>query len=189
MIAQIQREGEFKAWRDGLDVHRARRMAHPEKSGESPAFGLEGIHGKGLLAAAAGMHHMILKTACRSLHPGIDYIECQRRVNTDRRMQRRPGLPGAVTHAGDEFTFAPRRAAAVPRGSCKSPRSDRARVPDLDLHALQRGIHVARRTAGCALLAHDMPGLERLTQLEQSATRGPSRRASEIGIRNAAQTN
>src|ERR1700690_4645958 len=103
MIAQIQREGELGARDRRLDAHVSRRVADPKESGEAPAFGFERVHGERLVAAAAGMHHMISTTAYRSLHPGVDYIENQRRVNADRRMQCGPGLPGTEAHAGDKL--------------------------------------------------------------------------------------
>ena len=64
MIAQIQREREFVADRRGLDVHRAARVADSEKSGQSPALSLEGIHRKRFMTTATGVHNMILKAAC-----------------------------------------------------------------------------------------------------------------------------
>lgn len=78
MIAQVQREGEFLARDSRLDDHAARRVADPEKSGESPAFGLECIDREGLVATAAWMNHMISKATFRTHHPGVDYIESQR---------------------------------------------------------------------------------------------------------------
>src|SRR5450631_513132 len=109
MIAQVQREGEFLARGGRLDTDVTRRMADPEKSGQAPTFSLERIHRKGFMAAAARMDHVISTSAFRSLHPGVDYIECQRGVNTDCRMQCGPRLPGSVANTGDELPFAARR--------------------------------------------------------------------------------
>ena len=87
MIAQIQRKGEFVADDGGFDAHGPGRVADPEKSRAAPAFGFEGIDWERFVTTAARMDHMILETACRSLHPGVDYIECQRRMNTNAGMQ------------------------------------------------------------------------------------------------------
>src|SRR6202041_525367 len=108
MIAQVQREGGRRARGGRLDVHAARGVADAEKSREPPALRLECVDRKGFVATATRMHHMISKATCRSLHPGVDYIECQRRMNTDCRVQRRPRLPGAVAHSTNEFACATR---------------------------------------------------------------------------------
>src|SRR5258708_504114 len=110
MIAQVQREGKFLADSRGFDAHLSRRMTNSKKSRQSSAFSLEGIHRERLVASAAGVDHMILKAAYGSLHPGIDYIECQRRVNAYCRMQRRPRLPRAIAHSRDKFSLTPGRA-------------------------------------------------------------------------------
>src|SRR6202047_4040259 len=116
MISQIQRERELCAGYGRLDAHVSRRMADPEESGKAPAFRLECVHGECLMAAAARMHHMIPTTPYRSLHPGVDYIECQRRVNTDCRVQRGPWLPRPEANAGEQLSLpAPRPGAAQAR--------------------------------------------------------------------------
>jgi hypothetical protein len=78
MIAQVQRESEFVADGHGLDAHLPGRVTDSKKSRQSPAFSLEGVHRERFVTTAAGVDHMILETSCRSLHPGINYIECQR---------------------------------------------------------------------------------------------------------------
>ena len=103
-------------------------------------------------------------------------------------MQRRGRLPGLVAHAGDEFTH---RAGGTQRDP--SPvAGERVAIGreagDLHLQALHRGIDVAHRAARRALLAHDVPGLERLAQLDLGAEHARSRRTSESGIRSAART-
>src|ERR1700732_79820 len=105
MISQVQGEREFFARYRRLDAHVARGMTDPKKSGAAPTFGLERVHRECLVTAAARMDHMISTTTYRSLHPGVDYIECQRRVNADCRMQGGPRLPGAEANAGDELPF------------------------------------------------------------------------------------
>jgi hypothetical protein len=78
MIAQVQREGEFVADGHWLDAHLPVCVADSKKSRQSPAFSLEGVDRQRFVTAATGVDHMILKAACRSLHPGINYIEFER---------------------------------------------------------------------------------------------------------------
>src|SRR5580658_4365003 len=106
-VAQVQREGEFIVGRGRLEVHGPRGVILAEESREPAALGLEGIHRKCVVTAAARMHHMISTTASRPLHPGIHYIECQRRMDADGGMQRGPRLPGAVAHACHKLSGAP----------------------------------------------------------------------------------
>ena len=58
----------------------------------------------------------------------------------------------------------------------------------MHLQSLDRRIHVAHRAAGRALLAHDMPGLERLAQFHFRAEASRNRRTWGSGIRSAART-
>src|SRR5882757_11532435 len=172
MISQIQRERKLRARYGRLDAHVARRMADPEESGKAPAFCLEGVHGECLMAAAARMHDMVSTSPCRSLHPGVDYIECQRRVNTDCRVQGGPRLPGAEANTGDKLPFASRRPQRNGVAVASHRVAIRHEAADLDLDALERRIDIPHRAAGDALLTHDVPGLERLAQLEQGALHG-----------------
>src|SRR5271170_2304588 len=86
-------------------------------------------------------------------------------------MQRRRRLPGPVAHAADEFS---RRARGLQRDG---PTVAGQYIPIrhesccLDLHALKRGVDIACGSADSTLLAHDVPGLERLTQLHFDAAR------------------
>src|SRR5580704_7614267 len=150
MIAQVQREGELRARGGRLDIHAAGGVADAEKSREPSAFRLECVDGKGFVATATRMHHMISKTTCRSLHPGVDYIECQRRMNTDCRVQRRPWLPGAVAHSTDEFARATRWPHRHSPAVASHPIPIGRQAARLDLEALQRGIDITRRAAGRA---------------------------------------
>src|ERR1700674_4634460 len=124
------------------------------------------------MAAAARMHHMIPTTPYRSLHPGVDYIECQWRVNADCRVQGGPRLPGAEANAGNELPFTSRR----PQRDGVAVASHRVSIgheaADLDLDALERRIDVPHRAARHALFTHYVPGLERLAQLERGAPHG-----------------
>src|SRR5580698_5837628 len=178
MIAQVQREGKLLARGGRIDVHAPRRVADAEKSREPPAFGLECVDGKGFVAAATRMHHMIPKTTCRSLHPAVAYIESQRQKNTDWRVQRRPWLAGAVAHSTDEFARATRWPHRHSPAVASHPIPIGRQAARLDLEALQRGIDITRRAAGRALLAHHMPRFKRLPQFEQ---RTSHREVAELG--------
>src|ERR1700736_294739 len=145
MISQIQREREFCARQGRLDAHVPRRMADPEESSEAPTFRLEGVHGKCLMAAAARMHHMVSTTPYRSLHPGVDYIECQRRVNTDCRVQRGPWLPRPEANAGDKLSLAARRPQRDGVAVAGHDVAVGREAAHLDLDALQRRIDIAHR--------------------------------------------
>src|SRR5258708_21295790 len=103
-VGHVEGEGEFVVGRCRLDAHGPWSVIQAEKPREPAALGLEGIHGKCVVIAPARMHHMVLTATFRSLHPGVHYIECQGRVDSDLRMQRRPRLPRAVAHARHEFS-------------------------------------------------------------------------------------
>src|ERR1700688_2571691 len=81
-------------------------------------------------------------------------------------------MPGAVTHRTDELADLPGRL----QRHCVAVAGDeiarRREARDLDLQALHRRIHIAHRASRRTLLAHDVPGFERLAQLELDAARG-----------------
>src|SRR6202023_1535033 len=117
------------------------------------------------------MRDVVLAAAERAAHPRIEQIKGEGRVDADRRMQRRRRLPSPVTHAADELS---RRARCLQRNgpavaSQYIPIRHESRC--LDLHALKRGVDIACGSADSAFLAHDVPGLERLTQLDLDAAR------------------
>ena len=97
----------FNAVFHGLDPYLAEGMAKAEKACQTTAFGLKSIDREGIETATARMCHVILATAQGTLHPGIDNVESQGRMNTDGRMQAGRRLPGgprgaprAEAHAG-----------------------------------------------------------------------------------------
>src|SRR5450755_1669636 len=81
-------------------------------------------------------------------------------------MQRRGRLPGTIAYSGDEFSHharGPQRHRPTVAGERKTIRWQ---AREAHLQALDRGIDVAHGAAGRGLLAHDMPRLERLAQLQ-----------------------
>src|ERR1700761_4038766 len=101
MIAQVQCERKLLAHGRSFDVYLSGGVSEAREARETPTLGLERVHRKGLVAAPARMHHVVAAAAFRSTHPGVHYIERQRRVNTDARMQGRPRLPRTIAHPGD----------------------------------------------------------------------------------------
>src|ERR1700688_699877 len=81
-------------------------------------------------------------------------------------------MPGAVAHRTGELADLPGRL----QRHCVAVACDeiarRREARNLDLQALHRRIHIAHRASRRTLLAHDVPGLERLAQLELHAARG-----------------
>ena len=71
-------------------------MAHTEEAGATPALGLEGVHGEGLVAAPARMHDVILTAAQGPFHPLVQQIKRQGRMNAD-------GRRGAVADTSSDF--------------------------------------------------------------------------------------
>ena len=78
-------------------------MPQHGKARQTAAFGLEGIYRITLEITPSRVGDVVLAAAQRTLHPGIDQIENERRVYANRRMQARRRLPGAIAHATDEF--------------------------------------------------------------------------------------
>ena len=76
-------------------------------------------------------------------------------------------LPGAKAHARDRLALPAgrrQRQGAAVAGDRMAAVVD---APHQHLEALERAVDVARRAAGGVLLAHHVPGLERLAQLER----------------------
>jgi hypothetical protein len=158
-------------------VHRTRRVPDAKEARQTPALGLERVHGKTLMAAPARMNHMISTTAFRSMHPGVHYIECQWRMNPDFGMQRRPRLPGAKAHTRNVFSVAPGRAQRQRAPVAGRHIALRREPAHLELDALERGVDITHRAARRAFLAEHVPGLERLAQLQ---LRDPQRLIAEL---------
>ena len=85
------------------ELHLARRVAVRPESSVAARFGFVGVYRKGVVVAATGMRDVVSATAQRTRGPCIDEIENERRLHTDRRMQRRRWIPRTKAHAGDIF--------------------------------------------------------------------------------------
>ncbi|MCY1372322.1 hypothetical protein D9M69_595220 [compost metagenome] len=53
------------------------------------------------------MGDVVLATAQRALHPGVEQVEHQGRVDRNGRLQAVSRLPGTKSHARDEFAYTP----------------------------------------------------------------------------------
>src|ERR1700733_5138363 len=106
-------------------------------------------------------------------------------MHADRRMQRRRRLPGPVAHAADKLSGRARGLQWDGPAVASQYIAIRHKSRRLDLHALQRGVDIACGSADSALLAHDVPGLERLPQLDLDAARseGAVLREAEFHMR------
>ena len=90
-----------------VDAYAARSMTDPEKPRQTSRFGLVGIHREGVVIAATGVGHMVLAAPQRTMHPGIDQIKGQRRMDTNGRVQAVRWLPGTLTHTGHILALHP----------------------------------------------------------------------------------
>ena len=63
-----------------------RRVPQHGEARQTAAFGLEGIHRITFEIAASRVGDVVLTATQRTLHPGIDQIEDERRVYANRRM-------------------------------------------------------------------------------------------------------
>ena len=112
------------------------------------------------------MTDVVRRAAERALHPQVEHVEHQRRIDRDRRMQTARRLPCPVADACYIFTFH----AGWMQGQFATIARDR--VPrighalDFHLQPLDRRIHIAGRAADGALLAEHVPGLDRLAKFD-----------------------
>ena len=96
---------------------------------------------------------MILATAERTLHPGIDEVEHQRRVHGQGRMQAARRLPGAIADCADELADGARRPQRQRMAVAGDAVALGRQAGGVHLQALDRGIDVATRAAGTAVTA------------------------------------
>src|ERR1700730_8662915 len=166
---QIEGQREVGATLLGGHVESARRVAMVLEARKTPCFRLEAIDRKGLVVTAAGMRDMIDAAAERAAVPAIDEIEGQGGMDRNCRMQAGGGFPGLEAHSGNRFARSPGRgqgdAAPVARDDVAALHQSGC----LYLQTLQRGIDIAHGSARSPLLAHHMPGLERLPHFEIDA--------------------
>src|SRR5580698_4815931 len=87
-------------------------------------------------------------------------------MNSNSRMQRRRRLPRAIAYSSDEFSHLAGRTQRYPAAVACECVTIRRQSGDFHLQPLDRGIHVAHGTPHRALLSHDMPWLERLSQFQ-----------------------
>src|SRR5262245_17525218 len=106
---QIERVRELGARERLRLLIRTGCMAEREEAREPPALGFVGVHREMLEVAAAGMRDVIRAACDRTPGPAVVEIEHERRVDRDRRMQTRRGLPRAEAHAADVLFGTPRR--------------------------------------------------------------------------------
>src|SRR5437660_1105894 len=152
---------------------------------EAAGFRFVRIHRESVVVAPAGMGDMIDAAAERAPGPGVDNVECQRRVDRNRRMQTRGGFPRFEANAADAFAC---RAGRAHRHAPSVAGDDVAvRHISLRLHlqALDGGIDKTHSAAGNAFFAEHMPGLERLTDFELHAAMldRAAKRKAELALR------
>ena len=122
--------------------------------------------GKRLVRPAAGMDDVVRAPAERSGAPAIHHVEHERRVNTDRRMQRGGWLPGPEAHTGHERPRSLRRLQGDEPAVAGDRVPRRREAVDPDLQPLDRRVDVAGGRAA-RLLPEHVPGLDRLAQLDR----------------------
>ena len=128
-------------------------MAKGEKARHTAALRFVGIHRKGFIVTPAWMRHVIDTATNRACVPCIENIEYQRRVDGNRRMQTRRGLPRTVPHPGDKLV---RRACGVERELPPIARDDVACLSHSGhcyLQAFDRRIDKTHRPSGARLFA------------------------------------
>ena len=85
---------------EGVDVDRPRGVAHRLEPAGPPRLGLLRVDRRVVVRATARVDDVVGGTAEREPACPIDHVERQRRVDLQRRVQRRPRLPGLVADAG-----------------------------------------------------------------------------------------
>src|SRR6516225_2712728 len=132
-------------------------------------FCLVGIDWESLVVTAARMDNVIHATAERTAVPGVHDVEDQWCIEADSRLQTCRQIPSLEPHAGNIFARAAsrrqRHAATVASYGVTVGVQPRC----LDLQPLEGGINKTHRAAG-HILVEDMPGLDRLAQLQRDAS-------------------
>lgn len=113
-------------------------MSDAEETRHAPALRFVGVDRQRFVIAPAGMGDVVLATAQRTLHPGVEQVEHQRRMHRDRRLQAVGRLPSAEAHTRDKL--------ANPSGRLQRHRNAiagqqialRRQPREFDLQALQR---------------------------------------------------
>ena len=141
-------------------------MAHGIEAVHAAGLGFQGIDREGLVAAPAGMGHMVGATPYGATVPGVDQVEHQGHVDADQRVQRGGRLPGPVAHPAHVFAVPAGGAQGHPAAVAGHHVAALGEPGGLDLQALDRGVHVAGGAETGGFLAQHMPGLDRPAQLQ-----------------------
>src|SRR5690349_14524455 len=104
-MPQVQREGEIGIFDQRRRRELSLRRTMREKAGEAARLRFVAVDWKGVVAAPAGMGHMILAASKGTAVPGVVEIEHQRGVHTDGRLQTFRRLPRAITHTGNTLAI------------------------------------------------------------------------------------
>ncbi len=83
-----------------------------------PGLGLVRVDRRVLVRPAARVHDVVGRAAEADAGPEVDDVEDERRVHLDRRVQRRPRLPGPVADPGVVLARRGRSASAAPGHRC-----------------------------------------------------------------------
>ncbi len=162
--AQVQRIRKLAARYGTSHAEGPRRVAQAREPGQPPALSFVAVHRKLIVTSAARVHHVILASTERTIHPGVDDVERQRRVRSNCRVQRRRRLPGAIAHASDVLAVPPGRLERYGPAVARDDEAIAREAGDVHLQPLERRVDVARRAACAALFAKDRPRLERLAE-------------------------
>ena len=158
------------------------------EAGEAAGLGLVAVDREGVVAAAARVGDVVGAAGDGAAGPGVEDVEGEGRVDRDDRVQGGGGLPGLEADAGDGGAGGVgglQRQAALVAG-------DEVAVGvgggELGLEALDGAVGVADGAADGAGLAEDVPGLERLAELEVDAVGSRPRRRRGSGTRPGPRT-
>src|SRR5574343_410629 len=141
-------------------------MTDPEEACQTARLRFIGIDWKGVIVSPSWVCNMVLTTAQRTMHPGIDHIKSERRMHTNGGMQAVWWLPAAIADACDEFAL---YAGTMQRYHLTVTGNHMAacdKTVDLDLNTFQRGVNITHCTACGSFFTHHMPWLQRHTQIQ-----------------------
>src|SRR5688572_11627475 len=146
-VTKIQREREGLVHRSFFHDMMVCVLSVSRKAGKTPALGLIGIHWESRVIPPAWMCDVISAPAQRAAVPGVEELKDQRRMNSDRGLEALRRLPCAIANAGNTL---PIRACGMQGHSMTVACDDESIASEtarLDLHPLERTIHVAYRTS------------------------------------------
>src|SRR5258705_5584827 len=170
--AQVERHRVFQRPLFGRNVERSGRVPVVLEPSEAPGAGLIGINREGFVVAATRMRDVVDAAAQRAAVPPVVDVEGQRRLHVDGGLQGRLQRPRLETHTRNIFAGAPGRDEWQTPAVAGDHVTLRVETLHLHLEPLDRGIDEARGAARDPLLAHHMPGLERVAKLELDPAAG-----------------